>query len=415
MKIQRWLALGVLLFTPNVGAFAASATAPTTAPSTAPSPMNISPEAKGLLTDVGQAYDRIQSAQLDGTYSIDLDIAGEKKHESTTFTSSFQSPGKFRHDMKNDVLVGSTGEKVYAFLAAKNSYVQADAPKSAESVDGYPAPIPQALTRQNPSLVLALATDAAQELSGNTKVEKVADVSLGDSVYPTLQLTPDKGAPLTLLIDPATHLIRQARFDLKSSAERQGAVDVKTALVTIDYTKVDPSPKLADDVFAWSPPQGAKEAKNQGAEDVNPAAAALVGKPAPEFTLADLNGTDVSLASLKGHVVVIDFWATWCGPCVESLPHLGKFYEENKEAGVKVFAIDLAEEKADVQSFVAEHKLSVPVLLDTDGKVAAGYGVNAIPQTVVIGKDGVIRKVMFFSKDYDQQLTDEVQAALQAK
>src|SRR5688572_27978714 len=117
-------------------------------------------------------------------------------------------------------------------------------------------------------------------------------------------------------------------------------------------------------------------------------AMALEGKAAPDFKLTSLDGKPVSMADLKDSVVVLDFWATWCGPCRMSLPELQKVHEAGKGDGLRVFAVNLREDEDDVKDFVKETKLSVPVLMDTDGKVAEKYLVQPIPQTVVIGKDG---------------------------
>jgi thiol-disulfide isomerase/thioredoxin len=106
-----------------------------------------------------------------------------------------------------------------------------------------------------------------------------------------------------------------------------------------------------------------------------------------------MDGKDVALKDLKGKVVVLDMWATWCPPCRASLPHLDKLYQSVKDKGVNVFAVNLQEEQDDVAAFVKKTNLTVPVLLDKDGAVAQSYKASAIPQTVIIGKDGKVAKV----------------------
>jgi peroxiredoxin len=124
----------------------------------------------------------------------------------------------------------------------------------------------------------------------------------------------------------------------------------------------------------------------------------------------------VTLSDMKGSVVILDFWATWCGPCVASLPHLNKIYNEFEKDGLKVYALNQREDKQKVAAFIKDKTLTIPVLLDKEGAVAKQYLVTGIPQTVVIGKDGVVKKVIVgFNPDGDQELRDLVAQELKAK
>ncbi len=135
------------------------------------------------------------------------------------------------------------------------------------------------------------------------------------------------------------------------------------------------------------------EASADTAPGTEGAEQAMIGQPAPEFTLKDLDGNPVSLKDLRGRVVLLDFWATWCGPCRMAMPHLEAFHKELADQGVKVFGINLRENAATVRKFMDAQKFTMPILLDADGKVAASYRVSGIPHTVIIGKDGQVLKV----------------------
>jgi thiol-disulfide isomerase/thioredoxin len=114
--------------------------------------------------------------------------------------------------------------------------------------------------------------------------------------------------------------------------------------------------------------------------------------PAPDWTLKDFDGKDVSLASLRGNVVIMDFWATWCGPCRKSMPLINKFYQDNLRPNVKVFGIDVWERKKDpgkVKDFVSANGFKFPILFGDD-KIASNYGVTGIPTLFVIDPSGKI-------------------------
>jgi peroxiredoxin len=183
---------------------------------------------------------------------------------------------------------------------------------------------------------------------------------------------------------------------------------VNAAMFTLDYSDTKVDPILKADAFAWTPPAGAQEFHQPAAQPAD--ADRLVGKPAPAFSVAGLDGKNVTNDQLKGSVYVLDFWATWCGPCVASLPGLDKIYQDNKAAGLKVFAVNQGEDKDTVQKFVNDTKLTIPPLLDADQSVGAAYGANAIPETVLVGKDGVIRKV-FIGGGHE----DDIRAAVEAE
>jgi thiol-disulfide isomerase/thioredoxin len=118
------------------------------------------------------------------------------------------------------------------------------------------------------------------------------------------------------------------------------------------------------------------------------------------------------LSDFKGSVVVVDFWATWCGPCVASLPHLDALSAEMSDKGVRVLAINFRETDQQVKTFVEKKKLSLSVLMDRDGAVGKKYAVTGIPQTVVIGRDGVVRKVIVGFGGDDSEVRRAVEQAM---
>jgi thiol-disulfide isomerase/thioredoxin len=131
----------------------------------------------------------------------------------------------------------------------------------------------------------------------------------------------------------------------------------------------------------------------------------LVGTPAEDFTLPLLGGGSFRLAEHRGKVVVLDFWATWCGPCVQAMPQLMAATRAFAEDVVFV-AVNQGENADIIRTFLAARDWGLAVALDPDGSVARSYQVSAIPQTVVIGRDGTIEHVhLGASADLEASLT----------
>jgi peroxiredoxin len=114
-----------------------------------------------------------------------------------------------------------------------------------------------------------------------------------------------------------------------------------------------------------------------------------LGREAPDFTLLDLDGRPVTLSSLRGKVVVLDFWATWCGPCNEEMRALKKIDDEHKAKQVIVLGIS-DERPSTIKKWRAKNQRNLPSLVDPEGKTAEQYGVEGIPAIIVIGRDGKV-------------------------
>ncbi len=115
-------------------------------------------------------------------------------------------------------------------------------------------------------------------------------------------------------------------------------------------------------------------------------------KTAPDFQRRNLDGQLVALSDSRGKPVLVNFWATWCPPCREEMPYLQQVYDEWTAKGLVLLAVDIGETPAVVTKYFAENNLSMPVLFDSDEKVARKYNISGIPTTLLIDKDGIIRK-----------------------
>lgn len=359
-------------------------------------PAEVAPDAAPLLEKLAAAYKDLKSLTLAGTLAGDFDVDGQKANEKAELTASFAAPNLFRHAMNDDLIVGSTGEQLFVYEGGRKLYKTTEAKKERVPTTELPDPFDRILLDQNLSLALALSSDPAADLGKIYQtIGKAPDVTIDGKPHAALLLTNEHEA-VTLALDPQTSLVRRATFDIAKSVKKRGAQDVARAVLTMDYPTSTAGAATKPEQFAWAPPAGARDVATVQAGEGNEAALAMLGKPAPDFTLKDLAGKDVKFADLKGNVLVLDFWATWCPPCVEAMPSLDRLAGEMKDRGVKVLAIDADEEKELVQGFINSRNLNnLTVLLDPERKVANQFmAADILPTTMVVGKDGVVRKVI---------------------
>lgn len=123
---------------------------------------------------------------------------------------------------------------------------------------------------------------------------------------------------------------------------------------------------------------------------------AQVGFLAPEIVLTSLDGQAMSLSSLRGQVVLVNMWATWCGPCRSEMPAINRIYRSYRAAGLSVLAVNATSQdsEASARSFVQSQGLVFPVLLDRDGSASSAYHLRSLPTSYFVGRDGVIREIV---------------------
>jgi len=123
---------------------------------------------------------------------------------------------------------------------------------------------------------------------------------------------------------------------------------------------------------------------------------------AQDFQVTSLSGGQKARSSLKGKIVLLNFWATWCPPCKEEIPSIESLSKTMKGQAFEVFAVNLGDNAATVTSFVTEHKLGFPIYLDTKNKLASSFASQGIPTTYLLNKDGTFIAGMVGAYDYSK-------------
>ncbi len=151
-----------------------------------------------------------------------------------------------------------------------------------------------------------------------------------------------------------------------------------------------------------------------GKGDKAPRPALVVeGYPAPEVSLVDANGNIWLLSKNRGNVVLFNFWATWCDTCKEEMPSLQRLYDAHKEdPRFKVVMVPYNEEPSKAAAFLEENGYTLPHFVDTDGLAARAFGLTGVPETYIVGKEGILRKKIIGPAEFDNPKASDYIARL---
>ncbi len=219
---------------------------------------------------------------------------------------------------------------------------------------------------------------------------------------------PELTCPATYWIDNDTGLIRRVTVDRTDATriwteqtwgEEYSSFDNIESFTTtydIDYHSIDTPIEI--DAFVVST-QGLEETDSPefsgaGTDTFSdPDGVRFIHQPVPAFTATTLAGDTIGTEDLKGKVVVIDFWATWCAPCVAAMPHLQSIAERYADKGVVVLGInqDTPDHRAAVDAFLEDKAITFPQILDPDDAIATRFGVSALPTTVIVDAEGIVQ------------------------
>jgi thiol-disulfide isomerase/thioredoxin len=336
------------------------------------------PDVVALLKQSTTAYKQMKSYQ-----HLEVWKMGQQE---VKYTLALERPNKFafKSSNSNEDAAVSDGKSFVNFQSQIHEYTKTPAPATYAGIN-----IVDDVTFQ-PQVTYLIAL----MLQGNALADKNFTASLIAhlKVGPTATLDGKKadtlvmdgnGYTFTFYLDATTHRIVKC---VQAITRQQFTISETVTDVKVNQP-IDPT------VFQYTPPPQAKLGVEMSA-----LAGMYEGKPALDFKLKTHDGKDISLAELRGKVVVVDFWASWCGPCKQVMPIIQEIYEKYGDKGVVVLAVDTWDAKADCDQFLKDNSnYTMSVLMDpaeksTDASVATKlYGVHGIPTTLIIDKEGVVR------------------------
>lgn len=397
-------------------------------------------DAKRILDRVRDHYAGVQGLTVEVNASTTTDMEGEEvRQEQPAFKIAAQRPNRAALRVQGDgqeYALVSDGQTIWHYLGnVVGAYTEEKAPDSMGGIIdaasfGQTGGADSLLMMPHIAALALLDGDRFDKMiDGASSVRTVGQEEIDGHTCDRIRVemnTIDADIWVRTGEEPWVDRIAPDMTKMfKQLQQMEGAEDFTPPKFEVTFSNWTRQEQFDDATFQFTPPEDAKkvaslmeamqEQMNAGGVD---AQKDLAGKPAPELDLALLDGGKLSLASHKEKkdIVVMDFWATWCPPCVRGLPLVSAAAAEFKDKGVVFYAVNEREAPEVIRAFLEKKKLQIKVALDSDGKAGDAYGVTGIPQTVVIGRDGTVQAVhVGFMPGMEDQLREELQSLIDGK
>jgi len=390
---------------------------------------SLDPEAQAVVRRLADYIRRLQSFRVDLAVSMKLTAPGMKQEVVSAYSLSVRRPDRLALVLKDSVMgttIVSDGTTVSTCTPMEGKYRQTSAPKDLADViprDSMVGPPIFGSPTFAGRLLYALLADKPYEalMEDVTACRDLGTENVGGAPCRHLEFSGNNTTWYVWVEAGEKPLIRRIAPDIPAQVARFARTmpgirnELKLdAAITFDHWV--PDAKLPDSVFQFTPPPGVTLTQSPPGEDAPDANETLVGKPAPNIRLSLLDGGQLDLAALKDKIVILDFWATWCGPCQMSMPVLIELANDYKAKGVVFYTINLQEPPEKIRDFLKQKKWAIPVALDKTGLAAENYVARGIPLTVIVGKDGTVQAMHEgFDPDMKAGIKKDLDALLAGK
>jgi peroxiredoxin len=386
-------------------------------------------EPEKLLRRIDELYRRARTLQVTSEMTMHMQAQGMDNRTTTNVSFVIQKPNRIATRSQGG-MVGveliSDGTKLYTYVPMMQAYTENDAPASLDEL-ARSGMLGMGMGGGMFALRLVGEDPYKAIMEGVTSVTYAGTEQLNGVQMHRLKFTQEQFDWDLWVQAQGDPLIHQVSMDMTKSMGQMGAMAEQNPMlgemfknIRMTMTERFKDWKLdqaADaNAFVFTPPPGATKSDNlfgAGEEEPSP----LLGQKAPQLELKLLDAGDLRLRDhADQHIVVLDFWATWCGPCVQEMPILAEVAEEYKDRGVIFYAVNQGETPEVIRAFLEKKDYKINVALDPEGQAGDLYHVQGIPMLVLLDKAGVVQAVHTgFSPDIKSKLKQELDDLLAGK